>query len=260
MIKNDSVINALLYGDIVEKVSKKYNVTITEARNIMSSISFVDYVKLIEASADIVPPSGNAVGQQQPNSSQKQMSNTPQKQSSNTPPTWTGKGTPTIGMTVGLQGPNNVPTPGVISKVDMSTKGVTVKDPVTNQETTMNLDALQPFIANMQDKSQQNVNQMQQTTEQKELLRLRELAGIKEDASGGASCAGAMGASTPVPLSGSNMIKRKKVEVEESPSLEHPIVGRKSIHGDDSHTASGKLSANNVMRGKKTASRKNNGQ
>jgi hypothetical protein len=57
-------------------------------------------------------------------------------------------------------------------------------------------------------------------------------------------------------------VKRRTDPVEESPSLEHPVAGRKTIVGATGPQASavGKLSANNAARGKKTANRINNGK
>ena len=170
---------------------------------------------------------------------------------------WPGKGAPVeVGMTVGLKGPNGLPVPGEISQVDMGAKGVKVKNPTTGQDEWTNMDMLEPFMASAE--PGQNIQPGQQPTAEdvSDLARMRKLAGIKEECSGGATGAGAI-AVAPAAM---GKVKRRTDPVEESPSLEHPVAGRKTIVGDTKPgQASGKLSANLAVRGKKTAGRTNNG-
>ena len=89
-----------------------------------------------------------------------------------------------------------------------------------------------------------------------QLLRLRELAGIKEDCSAGSTGAGAI-AVAPAAM---GKIKKREPSIEESPSLEHPEIGRKSVIGDTKpNQASKRLSANNAKKGLPTPNRINNG-
>lgn len=216
--------------------------------------SFKEYVS--EAGALITPPSGQTIAPTS-NSSQQKSATAPQAMKA----IWPGKGAPVeVGMTVGLKGPNGLPVPGQVSQVDMAAKGVKVKNPTTGQDEWANIDVLEPFMAQGQPGQQgQNIKPGQQpTTEDAQALaRMRKLAGISEDCSGGATGAGAI-AVAPAAM---GKVKRRTDPVEESPSLEHPVAGRKTIVGATGPQASavGKLSANNAARGKKTASRINNG-
>ena len=171
---------------------------------------------------------------------------------------WAGKGTPIEqGMTVGLKGPNGLPVPGEITQVDQSANGVKVRNPTTGQEEWHGNDDLQPFMANAKPGQQSVQPNQQQMAEDKDLARMRQLAGIKEDASGGASCAGGIAvASAPL-----GKVKRRQSVEESPPPKEYTPKGpAKTIVGDTKpHQASGELSANLAVRGKKTASRINNG-
>ena len=264
MIKGDRIINALAYGDAVEKLAKERNVGLTEARMILSQMSFIEYRNLEEAGVSITAPSGNIIGPTtsgQQNLSQQNTA-TAAKSPAQMKSIWPGLGAPVeVGMTVGLKGPNGLPVPGQVSQVDAGAKGVKVKNPTTGQEEWANIDSLQPFMAGS-DKGQ-NIQSGTQSTQQptaedvNDLARMRKLAGIKEDASCGATGAGAI-AVAPAAM---GKVKKRSDSVEESPSLEHPEAGRKTIVGATGPQASqiGKLSANNAARGKKTASRANNG-
>jgi hypothetical protein len=153
-------------------------------------------------------------------------------------------------MTVGLKGPNGVPMPGEISKVDTMANGVTVKDPTTGKDQWMNIKDLQPFMAQGQ--------QAQPTAEDvAHLTRLRELAGIKENCSGGATGAGAIAIA---PAATGNVKKRQYPE--ESLQKEYtPKHSAETIAGDTKPgQASGQLSANLAASGKKSAGRINNGK
>ncbi len=251
MIKGDRIINTIAYGDQVHRLAAERNIGLSEARLALSQMSFVEYRNLEEAI--ITPPSGQTIA----------PTAAPQKAGASTSaPTkmkaiWPGKGAPVeVGMTVGLKGPNGLPVPGEISQVDMGAKGVKVKNPTTGQDEWTNMDMLEPFMASAE--PGQNIQPGQQPTAEdvSDLARMRKLAGIKEECSGGATGAGAI-AVAPAAM---GKVKRRTDPVEESPSLEHPVAGRKTIVGDTKPgQASGKLSANLAVRGKKTAGRTNNG-
>lgn len=261
MIKGDRVINEMLYGDIVEKVSKTRNVGISEARKIVSGMSFIEYNKLAEASADIAPPSGQTISPTAGTNTAPGATPT-----SAAPKTWAGKGTPLEpGMTVGLKGQGGTPIPGQVSAVELAKGGVQVKNPTTGQDEWMNIDDLQPFMAQGGPTQQQGQAQpgqpqapgaTQPTQEEAELNRMKQLAGIGENCSGGATGAGAV-AIAPASLGG--MQRRQKTN--EQPRKEYTPDGpAKTIVGDTKpHQASGALSSNLAMRGKRTATRTNNG-
>jgi hypothetical protein len=154
-----------------------------------------------------------------------------------------------VGMTVGIKDKTGKPVPGTVSQVDSSAKGVKVKNPTTGQDEWMNMDSLEPFMADTSD-----VHTLDQPDN---LQRLKELAGISENCSAGASGAGAIAIA---PTSMGKMQKRqqtdeklKKEYVRDAPA--------KSIVGDTKPgQASGELSATLAANGKKTASRIKNGQ
>ena len=256
MLRHNPKIIDLIYESAIEKLASIKGITIQESRQEIAKMSFMQYYKLLEAGANITPPSGQAIGPSAnsvaPSSQPQQAQTAPQKAQV----MWAGQGTPIEqGMTVGLKGPNGVPVPGEITQVDQSAKGVKVRNPTTGQEELHGNTDLQPFTANSTAQSTPQSNALQQQMSE-ELSRMKQLAGIAEDASGGASCAGGMAASTPQPM---GTIKRR-TEVDEGPSLEHPETGKKLVAGDQrTGQASGRLSANLAVRGKKTASRTNNG-
>ena len=311
MIKNDLKIQTLLHGDIVEQLARERMLTLEEARDLVSKMSFKDYRNFLEATLqqptnsfstikptypnpaqvkqtpevpdddeqdrlsdpqlkqeDITPPSGQTIG---PNSQSNGANNPSQSNQPTAAPgsssSWPGKGTPPqVGMTVGLKGPNGVPVPGQISQVDISAKGVKVKNPTTGQDEWTNIDALQPFMAqnNQQQgqNNQSNQQNMQQSQQQamedaNDLQRLRELAGIKENCSAGATGSGSIAIA---PVAVGNTIKRRPPAEESQKKEYEPRDSAKTIIGDTKpNQASGELSANLAVRGKKTASRTNNG-
>jgi len=258
MIKGDRIINALAYGDAVEKLAKERNVGLTEARMILSQMSFIEYRNLEEAI--ITPPSGQTIAPTAAPQKAGAAAAAPQQMKA----IWPGKGAPVeVGMTVGLKGPNGLPVPGQVSQVDAGAKGVKVKNPTTGQEEWANMNSLEPFMAqagqgqNIQP-GQQTVQPGQQPTAEdiSDLARLRELAGIKEDCSGGATGAGAI-AVAPVAI---GKVKRRQPTEEQIKKEYTPKEAAKTIVGDTKpNQASGELSANLAVRGKKTASRTNNG-
>lgn len=265
MKKLNTLANELIYGDMVEKVATIRGISLSEAREIISQMSFIDYRTVSEAT--ITPPSGQTIGptsqpQQQPQSSQ----------SSNIKAIWPGKGAPVeVGMTVGLKGANGLPIPGQVSQVDMGAKGVKVKNPTTGQDEWMNLDMLQPFAASTNSPGTGNTGTTGTTgtggttgpavqpgvAEDAELSRILELAGVRENCSGGATGAGAI-AIAPAAMG----TMKKRQYPEESLKAEYtPKVAAKTIIGDTKpNQASGKLSADLAASGKKAAGRINNGR
>lgn len=170
---------------------------------------------------------------------------------------WPGKGSPLeVGMTVGLKGPNGLPVPGQISQVDAAAKGVKVKNPTTGQDEWMNNDTLMPFMTNGQQPPITDQGIQQPSIQENDLQRLRELAGIKENCSAGATGAGSI-AIANVPMGG----MKKRQHTEEDLKKEYTRTGPpKTIIGDTKPAqASGELSATLAANGKKTASRKNAG-
>ena len=246
--------NNILHKEVITNLAESRNISFDEAKGLVSQMSFAEYYRLEEAT--ITPPSGQTIAPTSTGAQQKATS-----APSNVKAIWPGKGARVeVGMTVGLKGPNGLPVPGEVSQVDMAAKGVKVKNPTTGQDEWANLDSLEPFMAG--NGQNQNIAPGQQPTTEDagDLARMRQLAGIKEDCSGGATGAGAIAVSPAV----MGTVKRRTEEeeqVEESPSLEHPVAGRKTIVGatGPQAEATGKLSANLAARGKKTANRINNG-
>jgi hypothetical protein len=263
MLKNNPKITELMYDNLSKLLSENTGITIQEAASTINEMSFSQYLKLIEAGANITPPSGQQIGpnagapsmpggvQPQQQQQQQQQSQQGAKQSApvKTPVMWKGQGAPIEqGMTVGLKGVNGMPVPGEITQVDQSANGVKVKNPTTGQEEWHGNDDLEPYIATSTPGMQQQMSE--------EIKRIRQLAGIAEDASGGCTGAGSVGSGVPVALGG---VKRRK-QVEEAPKVEYTPKVAKTVAGDTKPLqASGKLSADLAARGMKTAARTNNG-
>lgn len=250
MLSNNPKITELAHDDAVEKLSKIAGISLQEAKCAISEMSFKQYLSLLEASANITPPSGQTISPSA-NSIAPTSRPTANQQAATAPAKvknmWAGQGSPIEqGMTVGLQDPSGKSVPGEITQVDMSANGVKVKNPTTGQEEWHSNDNLQTFSDNAPGQSQMA----------EDIARMRKLAGISEDASCGATGAGGI-ASAPATMG--KMHKRK--DVDESPSLEHPVCGNKTVVGATGPQASsiGRLSANLAARNKKTASRTNNG-
>jgi hypothetical protein len=225
MIKNDRIINSLIYGDAIQKLAQQKNIGLTEARLLISEMSFNEYRALEEASADIVPPSGNKIA----------PTNAPGSNPANNAPV---QSTGTTGSTP-TPSPNNA-KPGQTGAAP-DPRGVQVKNPATGK-----VEWMKPAAA----------GQAQQMAEDKALARMRQLAGIKEDSSGGASCAGGI-AVAPMPM---GKVKRRQPTNEQQPKEYTRTEPAKTIIGDTKPgQASGELSANLHARGAKTASRNKNG-
>ena len=251
----------MMFEDAIERFAISKNITIEEARLVVSEMSFTDYHRLIEASANITPPSGNTIG---PSAQQGTAPNSQMKS------IWPGHGAPVEqGMTVGLKGPNGMPVPGQVSTVDAAAKGVKVKNPTTGQDEWVNMDALQPYMAGGAPNpngptgtgttGQPGANSQSVTTtteDAAQLTRLRELAGIRENCSAGATGAGSIAVA---PAAMGTMRKRQPTdeEIKKEYTRKEPA---KTIIGDTKPSqASGELSANLAARGKKSAGRINNG-
>lgn len=214
---------------------------------------------------DITPPSGDTIG---PSSSGTNTGNQTTSSGTSAPAgvtsLWPGHGAPvSVGMTVGLKGPEGLPVPGQITQVDNGAKGAKVRNPTTGQEEWANLSNLQPYMAQGGKQSQPaapaqpNLNQQMTTEDDEMLLRLRELAGIKETCSAGATGAG----SIAIAPSAMGNIKRRSYPVTELKTEYTPKEAAKTIIGDTKpNQASGELSANLAASGKSTASRINNGR
>lgn len=255
MKKLDTLANDLIYGDMVHKLATQRNIGLTEARVAIAEMSFKEYRNLEEDNTAITPPSGNTLGPNTQNT-QQQQANAPGAKS-----TWSGKGPVTVGMTVGVKGPNGLPAPGEVSQVDMGAKGVKVKNPTTGQDEWMNIDTLQPFMAANEPGSQNIQPGTQQPTQEEQdiagLSRLRELAGIAENCSGGATGAGSI-AISPAPM---GKIKKREYPEESLQTEYTPKTAAKTIIGDTKpHQATGKLSADLAASGKVAAGRINNGR
>lgn len=238
--------NHFQHNLIVENFAERNGVSLEQAKKVISEMSFSEYHKLSEAGANIVPPSGQTIA---PSGPLQQKAPAAQGGPQQVKSIWPGKGSPVeVGMTVGLKGPNGLPVPGTISQVDAGAKGVKVKNPTTGQEEWANMDTLEPFMAQ---------NQQESVPQQNDIQRLRELAGIKENCSSGATGAGAI-AIAPAAM---GKVKRRQETSEQAPVEYTPKEAPKTIVGDTKpNQASGKLSADLAARGKKTASRINNGR
>jgi hypothetical protein len=254
MNKLNRMVSSMIFETILEKIVSENNITIEEARNIASKLSFREYVRLSEAGSAIIPPSGNTIGPSA-NATAPSGSNT-------TGSPWPGNGAPVeVGMTVGLKGPNGLPVPGQVSQVDMAAKGVKVKNPSTGQDEWQSLDTLSPFMASDSNTLPQTntnpTNQPQVATEEAaDLARMRKLAGIKENCSAGATGAGSI-VIAPAAMGG---VKRREPTDEELKKEYTRTEPAKTIIGDTKpHQASGELSANLAASGMKSAGRANNG-
>lgn len=269
MIYNDLKIKNLMHGDFIEQLANQKMISISEARELVSHMSFTEYCTMVE---DIAGPSGSTIGPTgtvATPSNATQATNAPNQApgQSNIKSIWPGKGAPPeVGMTVGIKGPNGLPVPGTISQVDSSAKGVKIKNPTTGQEEWTNIDALQPFMAQgnatQPPATGQTTNQAtnqpntQVAEDTQSLIRMRQLAGIKENCSAGATGAGSIAIA---PTSTGTMKKRTRTEEQFAKEYE-PKEAPKTIVGDTKPAqASGELSSNLAVRGKKTATRTNNG-
>jgi hypothetical protein len=251
MIKDDRIIKELMYGDVIKQIAESNSISLTDAREIVSRMSFKEYKAVLEG--QVTPPSGQTIGPtpSQPVQSQ-QASSAPQK----VKPMWAGKGAPVqVGMTVGMQGQNGMQIPGEVAQVDANANGVKVKNPTTGKLEWMNTDTLQPVMA-QDNQPQQTAQQPVSEEDDEDLRRLQELAGIRENCSAGATGAG----SIAIAPTGLGKMQKRQYTNEQQPVEYTRTEAPKTIVGDTKpNQASGELSANLAARNKKTASRKNNG-
>lgn len=219
--------------------------------------SFKDYVA--EAGVQIAPPSGQTIAPT--GAAPTAPTGTATSGANNVKAIWPGAGAPLQqGMTVGLKGPNGLPIPGQVSQVDQGADGAKVRNPTTGQDEWYNNDDLQPFMAKGQLPAGQGQAQ-QPTTEDTELIRLKELAGLGklgESCSAGATGAGAIAVA---PTGGANRPMKRREYAQDAKPVEYtPKEPAKTIIGDTKpHQATGKLSADLAARGQKSAGRTNNG-
>ncbi len=249
----------MLFKNLVDKLIERGDITdIDEAKRIISEMTFMDYYKILEDGTSIVPPSGNTIGP-------SATASTPGGAPGSVKSIWPGKGAPPeVGMTVGLKGPNGLPVPGEISQVDQAAKGVKVKNPTTGQEEWQSLDNLQPFMANGQaaptpgtvNSADQQPGLPAPTTESSDLMRMRQLAGIRENCSAGATGAGAIAIA---PAAMGKMQKRQPTDEELKKEYTRTEPAKTIVGDTKPHQASGELSATLVANGKKAAGRTNNG-
>lgn len=261
MLRHSPKIIDLMYESAINRLAITKGITLRESKQEIAQMSFIQYLTLLEASANITPPSGQTIGPSassvpaQP-SAQATQNKTPQTAPAKAQIMWNGPGSPIEqGMTVGLKGPNGLPVAGEITQVDTNSKGVKVKNPATGQEEWHGNDDLQQFVdGNSKPGATPQAAGLQQQMAE-DIRRMRHLAGIAEDASSGASCAGGI-AIAPVAVGN---VKRRTA-TEEAPAVEYTPKVAKTVAGDTKpNQASGKLSADLAARGKKTASRTNNG-
>jgi hypothetical protein len=223
---------------MVHKIAQERCIGLTEARLLISQMSFKQYRDLSEASADIVPPSGKPLSPTGPGGAPPAAANPPgqQSQPAATAPAPAAPATP--------QG-----------KADP--RGVQVRNPVTGKMEWMQpSNAMAGKVPGQPAQPGMPPASAQQMAEDKDLARMRQLAGIKEDGSCGGTGAGAI-AIAPMPMGG---VKRRQPTNEQQPKEYTAKEAPKTIVGDTKPgQASGELSANLAVRGKKSASRIHNG-
>ena len=224
--------------------------------------TFLEYYQALNPPIDeetIVPPSGKTIGPSAPAPAPaptaapapkpaNQPSTTSQpsaeKQPGTAAPVWSGQGNIEKGMTVNLE-IDGKSMPQKVVNVDTFKQSVEVEDPTKPGKTTVyNQRDIKPGQAGLE--------------ESQELLRLRQLAGINESASAGATGAG----NIAVAMSETGSMIRRRTTTEQRWAKEYTPSGpAKTIVGDTKPgQASGELSANLAANKKPTASRTNNGR
>lgn len=270
MLTDNYKITSLGHECITNILSSKYSISLEEAAEVVKQLSFSEYNSLLEASADIPSPSGQS--NISPTSSAGSSSGTAANSGSSglggataagaIP--WKGTGVPVQqGMAVGIKDPKTgLVMPHQVTKTD-GQGGATVTDPTTGKISTYNEKDLLAL-----GKSKGMANPMQKTTNaitglvqshdygDKELNRILELAGLKEDGSSGGCGAGATAGATvsgniatvAVPL---GAVKKRKLAKEKSDS---------TVSGKiDPNAASGELAQKLSDRKMKSATRHHNG-
>lgn len=218
MIIDNFKIQELQYDSIIEYLMESKSISLDEAKTIITGLSFKEYHSLIEANAQIIPPSGRIISPQQ------------------------------VGSTAPAAG-QGVPVP--------KAPGAPIQ-PGDGNSPVLPGQQVQGDVEQLVPPGQQipvPPGQPQPTAETQMIQRLRELAGIKETCSAGATGAGA------VAIAPASMGSMRKREVDEAPKKEYVRTAPpKTIIGDTKpQQASGELSSTNAVRGLPTATRKNNG-
>jgi len=272
MKKLDKLANDMIYGDMVKRIAEERNIDLTEARIIVSEMSFKEY----QLAEQTVPaPSGSTIGPTGPSAAPTSNQNDAANQAAAAGTSGGVKGVfvkgipPQKGMIVSLRSRAGVPIPGTIKDIDLGKNGVVVTNPETKKEEWMNITTLQPYMVGgkptpaapgqpgNQTDAQQAAAQTGRVTEDAELSRMLQLAGVQENCSGGATGAGSI-AMAAKPLG-----KLKKREYPEE-SLKPEYTAKepaKTIIGDTKpNQASGKLSADLAASGRRAAGRINNGR
>lgn len=275
----NSLANDMLYGDIVGRIAKERNIGLTEARTVISEMSFSQYRLLTEL---ITPPSGQTIGPIGSTGSSNLAKPTPTAQPS---PMTKGQAAasgglltpPKIGDTVNVPGPNNVPIPVQLTRVDTGKNTVRYKSPITGRDEDIGVDKLSPAATSNNSPDSGNAvagpatagtpglpptGGTGQVTEDAELARLLELAGIPESCSGGASGVGGIAVSaTPMGKPSKKVIRRteegtlntqyKRKRPEQTIAGDRkPLPGMHKLNADLSATP-GKSAAGSAFNGKR---------
>lgn len=236
MILNDSQIDMMINGNILDTIAERHGVDVVQARSILSEMSFLEYMSLTENT--VTPPSGQQVGSKSTGTGITANTASNDKM-------WANPNAPiTAGMTVGVKDPKGQVMPMQVSQVDQNASGVKVRDMTTGKEEWYNKDQL----ATMGMTTENDDN----GEDEAELTRILELAGISEMSSAGSSCAGAI-ATGPTSMGATRKRSQESVSLDNEHKRETPY---KSIIGDTKPAqASGQLSANLAASGKPTARR-----
>jgi len=268
MKKLDTLANDMIYGDIVRRIAEEKNIDLTEARDIVSKMSFKEY-QLSEQtvpapSGQTIGPTGSTAGNENDAANQAAAGGTP----TGGAPTYVKGTIPKEGQSVSVKSRAGLPIQGTIKNVDQMKNGVVVYNPETKKEEWMNISTLEPFMVSAkptpaapgtpgnQTDAQGALAQAGRVAEDAELSRMLQLAGIQENCSGGATGAGA------IAVAPTSMGMKKRQPAEEALKAEYKVKeAPKTIIGDTKpNQASGKLSADLAASGKKTAGRINNGR
>jgi len=256
-----------IHNMVISNLAENRNISLDEAKEIVSKMTFSEYHKLSTALPDLTPPSGNAVGSSGPTGTTDSTADRRGQPPTGAQSTWTGKGPVTVGMTVGTRNKAGLSTPGEVSQVDQGANGVQIKNPETGKTEWHNISTLEPYMAKRS--SDQSaiatkpgqegfpMSQLMQMEEQTELTRMKHLAGIQENCSSGATGAGAI-AIAPTTM---GSVKKRQPTDEKYKTEYTPKAAAKTIVGDTKPAqASGKLSADLAANGKLAAGRTRNGK
>lgn len=249
MILNDNEIDKMINGCIISTIAEQRGVSLGQAREILSEMTFLEHMKMLENVVE--PPSGKQVGSKPVNANQP--NNTPSKPDGDATAQakmWSNPSAPiTAGMTVGVTNDGGAVMPMQVSQVDQNASGVKVKDLTTGKEEWYNKDQL-ATMGMTAESDDADIDNDEDTDGN--LNRILELAGVKEMASMGASCAGAI-ASAPASMGSTRKRSEESVSLDSEHKRDDPY---KSIIGDTKPAqASGQLSANLAASGKPTARR-----